>query len=630
MNEGLIITSLTLILGSEPREPLRYAMDQLAAFCEQSAGTKVAVETRPSDAAGLPLTESRESVKGLPVYLGRAAVERFVPAAAQEIHWPDLGDEGFVLRVIDRPTGRAVIAAGATEAGTRQAVYALMRELDVSHLPPTLPASLNITEDPSFPLRGMYAHQHWGYNHPYALRTWTVDEWKRYVDILALMRVNLFQIWSMAGILPVPFSPEDEAFLKRYPPVIDHAHRKHGMTVWIGECANNMCDRRDVPPVAERDYFKVESLKNPADPAQMAQLRAARAEFYKVCNNADGYWVIDSDPGKWPGSPSSEFVDILMMNRQLINEHTLLGPKARLVYWMWFGWGTGKREANWRDTLVDLKKRSPEPWWMTVADKGHWQVVDELGVQDRCVYYPYGMIEPEPSLPFTLVVPQHLVDALNVPERIGKIQGAMGNAQTPVCQWPNIYWFTRTVWNMNLRAEPREKAIGELARLIYPERADLLAKAWLSLGSPEAPDAVKYADELESLAKSQGLGRPGAVGVKLFPDYGQVARDLAKELRIHAVAMEFCRRVNEADNDDKRVLDVLTRYCLLSLEWRRHTGFRNYGTNGYDFFPLKAAADKRWRRDNKLNPDIVAALERAMIPGYEDWEVKLVLDPLRQ
>lgn len=40
----------------------------------------------------------------------------------------------------------------------------------------------------------------------FALRTWTVEQWKQYVDILAVIRVNLFQIWSMAGILPTPCS----------------------------------------------------------------------------------------------------------------------------------------------------------------------------------------------------------------------------------------------------------------------------------------------------------------------------------------------------------------------------------------------------------------------------------------
>lgn len=502
-----------------------------------------------------------------------------------------------------------------------------MRELDISTLPARLDNDLDIVEKPSFPLRGMYAHQHWDYAHPYALRTWTIEQWKRYVDILAIMRVNLFQIWSMAGILPTPFSPEDEAFLRRYPPVIEHAKANHGMEVWIGECANNVCEGKNLPPVAQRDYFKAETLKNPGDPEQMAQLEAARAEFYKVCNNADGYWVIDSDPGGCEGSPSSEFVDILMMNRRLINRHTLLGEKAKLVYWMWLGWGNNKREQNWLDTAEDLAGRSPEPWLLTAAGEGHWKVADELKLTSKTIYYPYGAIEPEPSLPFTTVVPDVVKKVLDVPDRIGSIRGVMGNAQTPICQLPNIYYFTRAAWNMEHRTDPAYWAVYELARLIYPERAALLSRAWLSLGDPRARDAEALADKLESLEKSGRLGRSGPIGMKLFPDSGQVARDLAAQLRIHATAVNFCKMV-EKGSAEKELFEQLARYCLLSLAWRKNTGFRNYGTNGYDFFPLRKAAHKRWWRDNRLNPEIPAELTKRLEANYEDWEVELIIYPL--
>ncbi|MHC4744034.1 MAG: hypothetical protein ACYS8Z_19115, partial [Planctomycetota bacterium] len=499
--------------------------------------------------------------------------------------------------------------------------------LDITYLPASLDNDLDIIEKPSFHLRGMYAHQHWDYAHPYALRTWTVEQWKQYVDILAIMRVNLFQIWSMAAILPTPFSPEDEAFLRRYPPVIDHAKKNHGMEVWIGECANNLCEAKDLPPVAQRDYFKAETLKDPGDPEQMAQLEAARAEFYKVCNNADGYWVIDSDPGGCENSPASEFVDIMMMNRRLINRCTLLGRDAKLVYWMWLGWGAKQREQNWLDTAKDLVRRSPEPWLLTVAGEGHFKVADQLNLTAKTIYYPYGAIEPEPSLPFTTVVPDVVRKVLDVPDRIGRIRGAMGNAQTPVCQLPNIYYFTRAIWNMQHRDEPPYWAVYELARLIYPENAALLSNAWLSLGHPEAPDAETLADKLESLEESNRLGRPGPIGINLFPDYGQIARDLADQLRIHAVATNFCKMV-ERDANEEDLFDQLKRYCLLSLKWRKKTGFRNYGTNGYDFFPLRKAAHKKWWREHRLDSQIRTKLTEALSAQFEDWEVELIIYPL--
>jgi N-acyl homoserine lactone hydrolase len=614
--ERVELPAFALVVPARMSRPLAYAVEQLSEFARGPCAMTV------SSATQWPL------VAGPVVLVGREQAEEHVPWLCQNVSWDDLGDEGFVLRLSWCRSRPAIVAAGRTDAGTRQAIYALMRELDLSRLPPTLPAGLYKKEKPSFALRGMYAHQHWAYEYPYALRTWKVEEWKQYVDILALLHANLFQIWSMAGILPVPFSPEDAAFLRRYPPVIDHAKQNHGMEVWIGECANNMCDRRDVPPVAQRDYFQVEALKNPADPAQMAQLRAARAAFYKVCNNADGYWVIDSDPGKWPGSPSKEFVDILMMNRGLMNEDTLLGPKAKLVYWMWFGWGTGSREQNWRDTLTDLVRRSPEPWWMTVASKEHWKVVDELGLADRVVYYPYGTVEPEPSLPFTTVEPDHLRAAVDVPDRIGKIRGVMANAQTPLCQLPNIAYFMNSAWRMDRRTEAPAQMVHELARWIYPEHTDSLARAWLCLRDPEARDADALADELAKLEKEHRLGRPGPIGFKLFPDYGQVARDLSTMLRIHSAAMGFCRMVQAGGADDQELLERLERYCLLSLAWRKHTGFRNYGTNGCNFFPLREAVHKRWWRDNQLDPQVRRSLAEAMKAQYEDWEVDLILGPL--
>jgi hypothetical protein len=226
------------------------------------------------------------------------------------------------------------------------------------------------------------------------------------------------------------------------------------------------------------------------------------------------------------------------------------------------------------------------------------------------------------------VVPKAVTDVLNVPERVGHIRGAMCNAQTPVVQLPNIYYFTRAAWNMGLRAADRATALGELARMIYPEQTKLLTQAWMSLGSTEAPDADQLADELQKLAESKVLGRPGVIGIKLFPDYGQVARDLAAELRIHAAAMETCRLAPDAAVSDQKVLQRLTDYCLLSLAWRRHTGFKNYGTNGCNFFPLREAVRKRWWRGNRLDQRVYARLESAMKRAYDSWEVELILGPL--
>ncbi len=599
---------------------LTYAIDELAEFCRRSP--EIPVTLQQGDEATLR-TDVRERVT---LYVGHEIASK-VDLPLENIDWSSLGEEGYLLRSCEVAGASTVIAAGHTPMGTRHAILDLLRSLDVTTPVPTLPWPIDRRESPTFPLRGMYAHQHWAYNHPYALRTWSIEEWKQYVDMLAIMGVNLFQIWSMAGILQFPLSEGDEAFLRRYPPVIDHARNNHGMTVFIGECANNMCRDGDVPPITERLYFDVEEVKDPSDPKQMQELSDARAAFYRICHNADGYWILDSDPGQWEGSPSSEFVDILMMNRELITQHTTLGAEAKLIYWMWIGWGTGEREDNWRATLTDMIARNPEPWWMTTAWEGHWKVTDELGLDDRIIYYPYGAIEPEPSMPYTTVVPDVIPELLNVPERVDRIRGIMGNAQTPLCQLPNMYFFTRASWDLDRRDADREEVMRELAGLIYPEQAELITRCWMSLGSPEAPDAEALADHLAEIESRGQLGRPGPIGLKLFPDFGQVARDLAEQLRIHGVAMRFCEMSRRSD-DEASLLDQLKRYCLLSLAWRKRNGFRRYGTNGYNFFPLREAAHRHWWRGDHLDERVYTSLETAMTEQFDAWEAELILYPL--
>jgi hypothetical protein len=321
-------------------------------------------------------------------------------------------------------------------------------------------------------------------------------------------------------------------------------------------------------------------------------------------------------------------VDIVEMNRQLINECTRLGDRAKLIYWMWMGWGTGGREENLRAIARDIKERSPEPWMMTVAWEGHWSIADDFELTDRVVYYPYGAIEPEPSLPFTTVIPAAVTSALDIPERIGQIKGTMGNAQTPLCQLPNIHFFAGALWNMQLRRSDRQASIKRLAKLLYPSIADLVARCWISLGSSDATDATELADQLREMVEKDQLGVPGPVGRKLFPDFAQVARDLAEQLHIHGLAMQFCRMADDTAVTNDEALDQLKAYCLASLTWRRRTGFKRFGTNGYNFFPLREAAHRRWWRDEQLDPEVHESLKTSMEADYEPWEAELILFPL--
>jgi len=612
-SETSAVNELVLVVSHTPDAALGHAIAELSAFCTETGRVRCRCAASP----GAPET--------LNVLVGQQAIRRFAgERLAAEVEC--VAAQGFILKDVAPASARMLAAAGRDDTGTRNAVNRLACLLDVSRTPATMPARLDLCESPAFSLRGMYAHQHWDYNYPYALRTWSVAEWQQYLDILGLMGCNLFQIWSMAGILPVPFSPDDMAFLERYPPVMDYARQKHTMEAWIGECANNVCDRSDVPPIAERDYFDYETLKDPGDPAQMSDLQEARRAFYRACPNADGYWAIDSDPGGWPDSPPSAYVDILKMNRELIDSETERGRAAKLVYWMHFGWGTDTQERNWRQALLGMKDRVREPWLLS-GGKCHFGVVGELGMWDHFLYYQYGAVEPEPSLPFTRVVPPALTDLLDTGGLGKACVGAMGNAQTPLCQLPNIYHLLRSLWTGRHDMDP-EETMGELAALVYPERAGLLKKSWLALRGLDPEELDSLASEMAEALHTRSLGVPGAVGRKVFPDSGQIARDMVRQLRTHASGARFCRAAQDPEADRAKLADGLLEYCRLSLGWRRHTGFRRYAFNGYSFDPVDAAAKKLWWHGDGMKESIVSGLREALLAEFEPWEVELALLPL--
>ena len=43
-------------------------------------------------------------------------------------------------------------------------------------------------------LVGMYVHQHWPYNRPYAARTWTIEDWRGYADGLTKLAGNFWPL----------------------------------------------------------------------------------------------------------------------------------------------------------------------------------------------------------------------------------------------------------------------------------------------------------------------------------------------------------------------------------------------------------------------------------------------------
>ena len=232
-------------------------------------------------------------------------------------------------------------------------------------------AAAHASEEPS-KIVGMYVHQHWPYHHPYAARTWTIQDWRGYADGLKRLGYNSILIWPVLETMPEPLTSSDRANIGKIARVIDLLHAEFNMRVYIALCPNVAAQNEAAAKASfqKRHFFYCDKRVNPGDPVAMERMLDWRAKLLEPLKNMDGLTIIDSDPGGYPGSTNEQFANLLMAHRRLLDG---LRPGIELCYWMhvgWLGYGrfyqTGKlvfsTEEEQIDMLSRLKALNPEPW----------------------------------------------------------------------------------------------------------------------------------------------------------------------------------------------------------------------------------------------------------------------------
>lgn len=487
------------------------------------------------------------------------------PAAAPETFAAIARQEG------SREHPQVCVYVGAIDpAGLKFGIVELIRLFHVGGGEVKIRVPVQIARAPRFAMRGMYAHLHWSYNRPYSLRAWQTEDWKRYIDLLTHLGYNSLQIWPMMELLPHPLSAEDEAYLKRYAELVDYAHEQRGMKVFLGSCANNITEDAKGVPIAKREYVDLEKRLDPARPENLKRILEYRSDLYRTIPQADGYWMIDSDPGGWKGSPSSEFVDILIGHRDLIDRYGRRPAEQPLIYWMWYGWGTDAREKNWRTTLADMKARLKEPWRLHACAPPHLDACREMGVLDKAIYFPYGTLEDEPSAPVTELRFPRIQEAARVARHAG-LTAIQGNTQTPLVQLPNLVALSAAAWGQDA-AQQEGTILRELANRIVCRDADLLARAWQSIARHDADESLAAAEQLHRLAKDESAR--GTLAIVLGDWQPRILDDLASLLTIHANAVLFAREA-AAGRDDAALVRILAVYLDSFALWLEYTGYHD-------------------------------------------------------
>jgi hypothetical protein len=425
----------------------------------------------------------------------------------------------------------------------------------------TPPAAL-----PANHIVGMYIHEHWPYNHPYAARTWTIEDWRGYAGGLKKLGFNTVMIWPMIEIMPEPLTPSDRASLEKDARVIDMLHHDFGMRVMMALTANVIADNQaaSASTFEHRHFFYTDQHVNPADANAVAKMLQVRRERMRYLAQMDAVAIIDSDPGGYPNSTNAEFVNLLVQHRKMFDS---LRPGIELDYWVDWGWQAygrfyqtgvlkGGTEAEFVDTIERLRKANPEPWGLA----GGLAYARKLGLASRVISFNYGRIEAEPSFPMTNFGGKAAYEGGSEPGP----RGVMGNAQTHCVQLPNTFAFSRGAAGKSLT----EADYVHFANDLIPGRGRLIVNGWQSLSSKDPVQMRGVAKELSSA--NAGSLEAGPLGGLLFGDPHRFLNDLIMQLNTKAAYQDLLLALDRQAN----VKSALGAFVAAAETWQQQNGFQ--------------------------------------------------------
>jgi hypothetical protein len=414
---------------------------------------------------------------------------------------------------------------------------------------------------------GMYVHQHWPYKHPYAARTWTVQDWRGYASGLKQIGFNTILIWPVVETMPDPPTPSDRASLVKLGKVIDMLHNELQMRVYITLCPNIIARDAEASKATfeKRHYYYCEDLVNPGDAAAVERLIQRREKLLKYLAKADGFTIIDSDPGGYPNASIAQFVHLLAAHRKMFDR---LRPGIELIYWVhagWRGWGrlyeTGKlvfgTPDEYIETMTRLKEANLEPWGLANG----LNFAQQLGLANRVISFNYGRIEGEPSFPLTNFTGQNAYDGA----KADAPRGVMGNAQTHCVQLPNTFAFARGAQGLPLT----EADYMQFAEDLIPGQGTEILAAWRTLPGTDAAAMRALADRLEVLPDEKIA--PGRLKGLLFNNPRRFLTDLVKMLRYRAALEDFVA----ASEKGEGVKVTLRKFIAASETWQSTHGYKN-------------------------------------------------------
>jgi len=423
------------------------------------------------------------------------------------------------------------------------------------------------------PMLGMYVHQHWAYRHPYAARTWTLEDWRGYAGGLRRIGYDTVMIWPMLETMPDPPTASDWETVERVAAVIAMLHEELSMRALLVLTPNVAARDEEASryAFADRPFFHCDTRIDPADPAALSSLVKRRVKLLAPLAAMDGLSIIDSDPGGYPSSTNLEFVYLLLAHRRMLDD---LRPGIELLYWCFAGWeaygryyATGSfswgSDAESADCIRLLSKQAPEPWGLMGPRR---ELAASVGCGERMTAFPYGAIEGEPSFPLT----GFGSDAAFRAGSEMSPRGIMGNAQTHCVQLPNTFAFARGARGLPLA----ESDYIAFAEDLLPNLGARVTESWKALGG-DAPEGMEdRAADLRRLSRCPL--RTGPLRGLLFGDGSRFLADLALQLAMKAALLRLRRVVDTDPGRSGSRAEALGAFAVAASAWQQTHGYSNY------------------------------------------------------
>ena len=586
--ERLTLDHATVVADADQPSFVQYGIEELVSYLKDATGNAISVVASMKDA------------KGMQILVGTKMAQQVL---GEDLSTEQLGVQGYLLKSLSKEGTQYLVVTGATPHGTKAALSGLMKAIQVENKSAFVPTPIDRLQKPPIAKRGMHFNG-WAFNPPYSFRDWSEQEWQKYLDVLAYQGVNLFYLWPFIEIMPVPLSPEDQSYLEECRRVVDYAQKTHGMEVWIMQCTNRVAkDDCGVKEPRRRPYWrKSQEDLNPGNPEHFKAIVASRDAMYQIINNVDGVCNIDSDPGYFPHSPLSEYLQVLNACRDSLNRHNIHGKETKIISWMWEGWGLvpGQLGSKTRDlheieTIQALKQGLPQPWGLVAGRGADLRLCRQENLLPKTMFLPYGAMEGEPAYPTTNVT----IDAIRQlfathVVRNPELEGMMGNLQTPHLQFPHMYYFTSSMNDTEFRQQSERDVLLDVSSHLYPEQKQLLADCYLALKETDPAKVQFLADQLDTIVKQDKLGTLGIFGRKLFPDHKIVAKILVYQLKLRAaterLALGFTPTTSKKDCE-KLLFDYFDAY----LAWDAAHGWHDLW--GWKDWPIDA-----FKTDPRFSP----------------------------